>query len=333
MRRWAEPWVRRWWKGGGGPVGRVLDVALAPAENIFGRVVKRRTARRAGSGTRAMLPVVSVGNLTVGGTGKTPFTAWLAGRLRQAGLRPGVVLRGYGPDELALHRRWNPDVPAEAARRRLSAIARVARREADAVILDDGFQHYRVHRDVDLVLVSAEQTAVWNDHLLPRGPYRESWESLRRADAVVITHRGADEVHVAATWERVANAAPGVPTFTASLRPSGWCDLRGSPCAMPEGPVLAVASVANPEGFRKALAGVVSEIDLLAYPDHHEYTAGDWRRIVKRSGSRAIVTTEKDAVKLETLADPDHVVFVMVDEVAVADEGELLALVLDGLAA
>src|SRR5690606_37512688 len=184
-------WVPRWWRGEAGWVGRGASAALWPAEQLFRGIVAARN-RAFDSGLlrseRAPIPVISVGNLGVGGAGKTPFAAWVAGRLHEYGRRPAIVLRGYGADEILVHRELNPDVPVHAARARIEGVREAAARGSDVVILDDGFQHRAIQRDLDVVLLTADG---WTGEvrLLPRGPWREDLGALRRADLVVVTRK------------------------------------------------------------------------------------------------------------------------------------------------
>ena len=326
MRRWIEPAVRRWWRGEGGLPGAVLDTMATPLEMAFAWGVGRRN-RAYDDGVRptarVSLPVISVGNLTVGGTGKTPVTAWLAERLAEAGLRPGIVLRGYGSDELRLHRHWNPTLPSAAAVDRHPAIERVRAAGARVVLLDDGFQHRALARDLDLVLVSTEQTLGERPRLLPRGPYREPWSALRRADAVLLTHRMAPAADLDAVELRVRATAPAVPVYRVRLGPAGWRTADGDEVSAPDGPVLAVAAIADPEGFAALLRQSHGlQVDLAAFPDHHEYSELDWVTCRHRAAGRTIVITEKDAVKLRPLID-DADVRVLALSVEVVD-GDVL---------
>lgn len=299
-----EAALRDWWSGPQGATSRALHAAALPAELAFqGAVALRGRAYEAGllSVHRAAVPVVCVGNLTVGGTGKTPLAAWVVSVLLGAGRTPAVVLRGYGRDEVLLHRAWHPEARVYADPDRVAAARTAAAAGADVIVADDGFQHRRLARDLDLVAVAAEQP--FPGPLLPRGPYREPVAALRRADWVVVTRRTAD----AAAADRVSNAirrlAPGVRLARARLAPAGWSTLAGAPAQPPSGEVLAVAAVADPTAFATSVGRATgARVDLRAWPDHHEYGAEDVERIVREAGRRAVVTTEKDAVKLRAFA-------------------------------
>jgi tetraacyldisaccharide 4'-kinase len=308
----VEPVVRRWWAGSGGTVGRVATALALPAELAFGVGVAVRNRAYDTGALRAhdlSAPVLSVGNLVVGGTGKTPVASWLAKELVSTGRSPAIIARGYGRDEVELHRRWTPDVPVHAGRDRVRAGARAIDDGADTLILDDGFQHRRLARDLDLVLLAAEQP--FPGRLLPAGPYRETAEALRRADAVLITRKvgGATRAHALAS--SLEKAFPELLVGALHLAPSGWQDLEGRDRSAPAGGLLAVTSVARPEDFERLVADTTgTRPATLAFPDHHEFSSRDVDVIRRRAAGRAIVTTEKDAVKLVRFADslgPVHV--------------------------
>lgn len=296
--------MRRWWSGGGGTVGTIFSLLLYPASVVFGVAVRlRNTAydrgwRERGAGP---IPVVSVGNLSVGGTGKTPVTAWLGVLLSDMGAKPAIVSRGYGRDELALHATWNPEIPVHSAPDRLLGILRAAEAGATVALLDDGFQHRRAERDLDLVLLAVEQP--FPPRLLPRGPFREPLSSLKRADLVLLTRKSATSEAADQLEAALLLRHPGLDIVRIHLRPSRWKTLGGEPSRPPEGDTLALSSIAEPDTFldlvREAVGGGVAT---LAFPDHHEYTAGDIERIHGAAKGSPIVTTEKDAVKLVAFA-------------------------------
>ena len=295
-----EAAARRWWRGEMGPAGYVLSAAALPLELCFrAAALGRAAAHRPGllEAHAAPLPVVSVGNLTVGGTGKTPFVGWLVRVLVNAGYQPAVAMRGHGGDESLLHARWNPEARVHVHRNRLQAAQAAAAEGADVVVLDDGFQHLRLARDLDLVLLAAEQR--FPGPTLPRGPYREPPAALRRADWVIVTRRVASAATAGLVEAAARAAAPQARIARARLVARGWQDLEGHPAEAPPGDVLAVAGVAGPEAFSvllgRALEGCV---ELLPYADHHRYGLVDVERIGQRAAGRTVVVTEKDAVKL-----------------------------------
>jgi len=296
--------VRRWWAGEAGARGSILDALMAPAEALYRFEVTRRHRRwRERGGARVDgLRVLSVGNLTVGGTGKTPFSAWVARTLTELGARPALLARGYGRDELLLHARWNPEVPVVADPDREAAAHRARVTGADVAVLDDGFQHLRLARDVDLVLLAAED--VFPGRLLPRGPYREPASALERAHGVVVTRRTARTEAAAALEERVTRAFPHLVTASLHLASTAWQTLEGEGASAPRGPVLVAAGVARPDDFATQVSRALEEpAELASFPDHHEYSIRDVERLSARAGGRTLVVTEKDAVKLRTFAE------------------------------
>jgi len=150
--------VERIWEGNGVPE-RVARAVLFPFEELYRGVVAVRGQlydRELLGSIHSSIPVISVGNLTVGGTGKTPVANWIAGTLREHGAKPAIVLRGYGIDEILVHRELTPGLPVIAAKDRAEGIGRAAAAGATVVVLDDAFQHRRAARDADIVIVSAD---------------------------------------------------------------------------------------------------------------------------------------------------------------------------------
>lgn len=301
MRRRLEGWVRRMWRGEAGWTGRLVSWALLPVEGVYrGVVALRNCLFDVGllHTAEPPIPVVSVGNLVVGGTGKTPVAAWLVRQMESWGAGPTLVARGYGEDELALHRAWNVDAPVVADPDRVAAVTRSTGRGARSAVVDDGFQHRRLGRALDVVVVAAEQEP--RVRCLPRGPYREGFGALARADAVIVTRRSAPDEAVEA-WARRVRAAggPGLLVARIDLVPDGWRGLDGVAMEAPDGEVLAVTSIARPEAFVALVGRLLGRApELVAFPDHHPYDAADVERIVRAAGPRTVVTTEKDAVKL-----------------------------------
>jgi tetraacyldisaccharide 4'-kinase len=169
------------------------------------------------------------------------------------------------------------------------------------VVLDDGFQHRRLARDLDIVLIAAEDP--FPGRLLPRGPYREPTEALGRAHSVVVTRRTASPSDAGELARKVAEAHPRIVVAVAALVPGGWQDLSGRPASAPIGAAVAAAAVARPEAFRVHVESETGgEVELAAFPDHYDYREADARALRARAGGRAIVITEKDAVKLSAHA-------------------------------
>lgn len=304
MRKSVEALARRWWRGDLGTTGVALSLATAPLEWAYAAEVRRRDRRFLASGGARVegLAVVSVGNLVVGGTGKTPVAAWMIRVLADAGARPALLSRGYGDDELRLHRRWNPAAVVEADPDRLAAAHRARRQGANVAVLDDGFQHRRLARAVDVVLLAAEDP--FPGRMLPRGPYREPADALQRADVVIVTRRTATPEAASAVAATIARRHPAATVAVLGLLPGSWLTLEGRPAAPPEGAILAVAGIARPEAFRTQVAEATdADPDLVAFSDHHAYTAAEAAVLRRRAGKRTLVVTEKDAVKLERHAN------------------------------
>ncbi|HEX8906837.1 MAG TPA: tetraacyldisaccharide 4'-kinase, partial [Longimicrobiaceae bacterium] len=247
--------VTRWWAGEAGAAGTALDIATLPAEWLFRAGASARNAAFARGWIAAEwvdVPVISVGNIAVGGAGKTPFAAWLVVRLREWGRKPGIALRGYGEDEVMLHRELNPGVPVAAAARRVEAARELVAAGCDVVVLDDGFQHRRLARDRDLVLVAVE-TWEQSPRLLPRGPWREDVPALARADVIVLTRKSAGAARAQEVASEMSRVAPGKPIAICHLAPERLVPLQGGdalPLASLAGrDVLAVAALASPAPF------------------------------------------------------------------------------------
>ena len=305
LRGRLEEALRRSWRGEGGAPARALALLSLPLSWIWRGVTAARNAafdRGLLRSHRAPVPVVSVGNLAVGGTGKTPVSAWLCRELADAGARPALVARGYGEDELRLHRRWNADVPVHADPDRVAAAVRAVEGGAGVVVLDDGFQHRRLGRQLDVVLLAAEHP--FPGPLLPRGPFREPPSALDRAHVAVVTRKTAPEARADALVEELRRRAPHLLLVRLDLAPDRWVGLDGDPVERPGPDVLAVTGVADPEGFAAFVEATTgARPELLAFPDHHDFDAADAGRIVRAAGPRTVVTTEKDAVKLAALAE------------------------------
>ncbi len=305
MRRRLEPLARRIWAGEAGLLGDAVSLGLLPLSLAYGAVVRARNAAYDRGWLRARrvgAPVISVGNLLVGGTGKTPVSAWVARLLADAGHRPALAARGYGEDELSLHRRWNPDVPVVSGADRAQVAAGAASEGRSAIVLDDGFQHRRLARDLDLVLLPVE--GPWEVRLLPRGPYREPLSALERADRAVLTRRTGSEDDAANAEGELRRRFPELPVDRIRLGVRDWANLAGEPSEGPGGPALVVTGIARPRAAAEMVARATgAAVELAAFPDHHGFTRADVARIRERAGTRTVVTTEKDAVRLAPFAD------------------------------
>ena len=303
-----EPrFVERIWRGDdtGAQLGRA---ALAPVEALYAGVVALRGAMYGAGLLRShelALPSVSIGNLSVGGTGKTPVSAWIAAQLISRGARPAIVLRGYGDDEPLVHATLNPSVPVIVSPDRVRGVERAVVAGASVAVLDDAFQHRRARRSADIVLVSADS---WPKRvrLLPAGPWREPLRALRRASLAIVTRKAASADDAAVVAAAIAGAAPGLPTATVHLAADA---LRGAghpgerPLSTLAGlDVQAIAAIGDPRAFLQQLEAAGARVRPELFADHHAYTVADAERIALE-GARAdlSVCTLKDAVKLAHL--------------------------------
>jgi tetraacyldisaccharide 4'-kinase len=293
---------------GRGSRARTLRALLAPIEMGYrGAVAVRGWMYDSGlfPAENFSVAVVSVGNLSVGGTGKTPVAAWIAHALTERGIRPGIVLRGYGGDETLVHRRLNAHVPVIVASDRPRGIREAIAQGADVVILDDAFQHRRAARDADLLLVDADSWS-GSPRLLPAGPWREPLESARRASLVIITRKTADKAAVEAARRAFAAAAPHVPIAIVHLTPG---ELRSTttgqtlPLHTLRGADLtAIAAIARPDSFFRQLTELGAVVRPHSFADHHAFTRSEARYLAAQaSSSDFVVCTLKDAVKLESI--------------------------------
>lgn len=297
---------------GDAPVARLTRTLMSPLSGLFGAIVARRNAHYdAGSVAPSPIPAISVGNLTVGGTGKTPVSAWFASELRARGATPAIVMRGYGDDEVLVHALLNPEVRVFAGTDRVAQVRAAAAAGADIAILDDGFQHRRAARVADIVLVSADR---WRDdaRLLPAGPFREPLASLDRASMVVATVKAAGSARVAACV-RALRAATSVPVITIDLMPGALRPVHPERSRSPNpadgaGRVLAVSAIGDPAAFLQQLRQGGRDATPLPFADHHAFTARDVQRIIAAAATcTSVVCTLKDAVKLGPIWPGDAV--------------------------
>jgi len=262
---------------------------------------------------RVGIPVVSVGNLTLGGTGKTPAVEWIARWFRARGKRVAILSRGYGDtagsglnDEGRVLEDNLPDVPHLQGKDRV-ALARLAEEElaSEVLILDDGFQHRRLGRDLDIVLLDALDPFGLG-RIFPRGLLREPVGSLRRAGVVILSRADLiDASSRAAIRARAETLAGPLRWAEARHAPLDLLDAAGGSFALAEladRQVAAFCGIGNPEGFRRTLANLgTNVIGFQAFPDHHAYTGADVAALtdwVRGLGVDLALTTQKDLVKL-----------------------------------
>ncbi len=310
------------------PAIRLVRGALLPPSLLLGMVVRLRNGlydKGLLNSDQLPVPVISVGGLTAGGAGKTPVVRYLARRLVDAGYSPAVLSRGYGRDSRATRSAtpgatWQevgdepaflasalPDVPVVVGPSRTAA-GRLAidRYGANVLLLDDGFQHRRTARAVDIVVHDAS-SRLSPGRLLPAGPFREPVSSLGRAHVLVLTR--TDQAGSADTdTERIRSKFPHMAIIETAYVPSGLRRISGGATLPVEWlagrHVLVFCGIANPASFARTVADAGgSATRILSYPDHHPFTSSELDRalsLAEETGVDCIVTTEKDAVRIPT---------------------------------
>lgn len=300
----AHSWFNRIWYGGAAP-----PWWLTPLSVIYGSVSGARRfayARNLLRSTSLACPVIVVGNLTVGGTGKTPLVCWLAEQLTQLGHRPGIVTRGYrgsaraprlvlptdtpdsvGDEAVLLARRSR--VPVATGRNRPAAAQLLINAGCDLIVSDDGLQHYALQRDCEIVVIDGDRQ-FGNERLLPAGPLRETPARLVHADAVVV-NGGEDPLNGALRMRLLATSALAMKYGTAKpLR-----EFSGAP-------VHAIAAIGNPQRFFAMLRAIGISVIEHPLPDHAKLRIDD----ISFADDLAVLMTEKDAVKCRDIAGPHH---------------------------
>jgi tetraacyldisaccharide 4'-kinase len=300
------------WKG---PIAAVLRGILLALEQPYASVVRLRNARfdrHATPVTKVAAPVISVGNLTVGGTGKSPFVAWLARWFLDRGEKVTIISRGYGstgsrPNDEALELAARlPGVPhLQNPDRGASAKAALAADPRQILILDDAFQHRRLARDLDIVLLDALEPFGYG-HLLPRGLLREPIESLARAHVVALSRSDAvDEARRSEIEALVRSHAPQATWIELVHQPTRLVSARSSAteiAALRGKPIAAFCGIGNPAGFRHSLESCGLEVAAwLELPDHCPYADRELSRLIGWLDSLDVecaVCTRKDLVKI-----------------------------------
>lgn len=344
---------------------RAALTPLTAAGKLYGGALSaRRSLYRKGvlHQETASIPVISVGNLTLGGTGKTPLVEYLCQLLLDEGFTPAVVSRGYGgslegsvalvsdgrrtlltaieagDEPVALAKRI-PGVVVAIGADRIKAVE-LSAREAGATValLDDAYQHLKIRRNLNILLLDATNP-FGSSHCLPRGNLREPVSAVADAEVIILTRASrTDPARLAGHIEHLRKLNHGAPIYTASHQPHSllaWP--RGAPhdpWALKGRRVLAFAGIAKPESFFAALtdlgAGVTHSVE---FTDHHPYSGGDIERLVnwaKLTNAEALVTTVKDAVRLETYLPLELPLLVLTIRLELADNGgELKKLILE----
>ncbi|OGA22013.1 MAG: tetraacyldisaccharide 4'-kinase [Betaproteobacteria bacterium RIFCSPLOWO2_02_FULL_67_26] len=306
-------WIERHWQS-----VTPVSALLYPVSLLYGAVAAAR--RAASAPVRLPVPVIVIGNITAGGTGKTPLVLWLAEWLRARGRAPGIVCRGHGgslraprrvlpgSDPLAngdeavlLARRSGCEVWSGADRAATARALLESRRDCDVVLSDDGLQHYGLARDFEICVVDGAR-GFGNAWLLPAGPLRERPPRLAAVDAVVIHSGAAGALHP--TLDRIPGAAA---RYSMTVEGREFRNLLNPAHAVGADyfhgrRVHAMAGIGDPRRFFRHLEGLGLEFTAHPFPDHHAYRAAE----LAFPGADAVLMTEKDAVKCQPCADERH---------------------------
>jgi tetraacyldisaccharide 4'-kinase len=310
---------------------------------------------------RLPCPVISIGNLSVGGTGKTPLTSFIAGLLRESGYRAGVLSRGYrraggsapllvsdgrsilvdpqaAGDEPYLIARDNPAVPVAVGADRVAAARLLAGPgPVEVIVLDDGFQHRRVARDLDLLLLDGRDP--WgNGRMLPLGPLREPLSSIARADAIVLTR--SEGRHPPGLDPILKRHNPDAALFHCRLVPGPFTRADGESVtnrSLRGFAAYAFSGIARPERFEEDLRGLgLRLVGTRRFPDHHRFRPGDLAEVVARAragGADLLVTTEKDMVRIAAPPEGAPPLYALTLRISFPEGPGLCSFILDRLAA
>jgi tetraacyldisaccharide 4'-kinase len=293
--------LRKYWKREAKAWGWSLDLVLFPAEVLYRTCVWLRLFLykvKALKEYELSVPVISVGNIAIGGTGKTPFARWVFEIMREMGCTPGLISGKVGRDEHMLHKVWNPDGLFIIERSKTTGAKSAAVQGANVVILDDGFQHLGLARNIDVVMISAEHEGL--KRCFPRGLFREPLSSVSRADMVIVSRKTASQSRAQKVAQKVAKFIPEERIGQINLGFSCWKNLGGDKIEGPIGQTLVVTSIAEPEIFVEIVAANTGEIpEMEIYRDHHEFTWSELESLSLRAKGYKVITTEKDAVKLK----------------------------------
>jgi tetraacyldisaccharide 4'-kinase len=332
--------ARAVWSGRGAWTVAARGALLVPAVLHRAAVALRNTAYDAALLPSRPLPAASigVGNLTVGGTGKTPFCRYLATELERRGRRVGILLRGYGGDEVEEYRGALPAAIVVADADRHRGAGEAIRQGAEVLVLDDCLQRRDVRPDVVIAVVAGEASggARWP---LPAGPWREGLGALRRADAVVVTRKSAPLAQAVSLAGALGARTRGGVGLVVELLPAHLVPLAGGDAlpadAVRGRAVVALCGIGAPEAFAAQLGALgATRVELLAHGDHHAYAAHDVAAARTAAGPDGmVVTTGKDAVKLRPMWPASAPrCWVATLDVRVADPSGFLARTLDRIA-
>jgi len=317
---------------------KVARLPLLPAAALWrGGMALREAAYRRGWFARHDLPLpsVSVGNLTVGGSGKTPVAIWIARHYLRRGIKPGILLRGYGGDETQVHRRSVPEAAVVADPDRVAGAAVAMARGAQVLVLDDAYQRLDVRRDLNIAVVAAETTRAvrWP---VPAGPWREGLHALDRADAVIVTRKRASREAAAALAEELSALVEGpvAIAYLGLVRLDGLVSGRPVDATTLAGRrVVAASGIADPDAFVAQVKSTGAAVQAATWKDHHDFRDEDvaWLAHAARRADHVVIT-EKDAVKLRDrwpAAVPEPLVAVL--DLAWERDGERIVAALDAV--
>jgi tetraacyldisaccharide 4'-kinase len=294
-----------WWSNGA--PARATRGLLLPFAMAYRTYMSTRATAYAKGWLRQRplpLPAVAIGNLTVGGAGKTPFAAWTAAYFARHGVKPGILLRGYRGDEQAVHQRLVPEAVVVPNADRLAGAERARAQGAGVLVLDDAYQRLDVRRDINVAVVSTESApprhVAWP---LPAGPWREDWSALGRANVILVTRRRAAVAESHRLVTRIAQRWPKAVVASVHLALAGLSGLmsgrRMELGALARKRVMVAAGIADPASFAAQVRAAGATVQLMAYQDHHVYPPGDVARLAQAAKhADYVVVTEKDAVKL-----------------------------------
>lgn len=339
----SDSFLRRAMRGDRGWLLTGARMALRTVAAGYGVGVRLRNRRydHSQAAIELPVPVISVGNITTGGTGKTPLVIALTRRLIERGWKVSVVSRGYGAergaasDEMMLIPRAVPGAVCVADPDRVAAARRaIDTAGVDCVVADDAFQHRRLARDLDIVVIDATCPFGYG-HLVPRGLLREPLSGLARANVIVISRTNlVDAAELALVEEQLDRWAPNQPRLKTCHAPSGFFRLDGSPVDIEPGDIrraLVTAAIGNPDSFARTLGGLgVSIAARHWWPDHHVYRAHDIQFLgdqCRLHSADCLLITEKDAVKLAPLVEgqlPCPIYALRVEIDFVGDDGRML---------
>jgi tetraacyldisaccharide 4'-kinase len=281
------------------------------------------------------LPSVAIGNLTVGGSGKTPIAIWTAGYYVSRGLVPGILLRGYGADEVLVHQHAVPQGIVIADPDRAAGADRAMARGAQVLVLDDAYQRLDVRRDLNVAVVSAETTRAvrWP---LPAGPWREGLSALDRADAVVVTRKRATPeaaLALAADLQRRIEGPVAIAHLGLRYVEGMVSGIRHPASTLAGKRVVAASGIADPDAFVAQTKATGAAVQVATWKDHHDYRDEDvaWLAHAARRADHVVIT-QKDAVKLRNRwpgSVPEPLVAML--DLEWEDGGEAIAAALDAV--